>query len=245
MNFKETDERMREIECSRDGSIPPGAYIIARLDGRGFSSLTNTHFAKPYDRRFHEMMLETLRCVVQSGVNVALAYTQSDEISLLMLPYTADHGRKARKLLSLLAGAASAKFSLLLGEVATFDCRLNLQYDLAGVKDYFRWRSIDAERNAFNAYCYWQLRHAGMDAQAATEQLRRMDVQARHQMLSNRGIDFNALPGWQKRGVCLTWQEDWRSGLNPVTGEKTRYSRRILKEEEDMETALALLDSLP
>lgn len=113
---------------------------------------------------------------------------------------------------------------------------------------YDRLYFVSLENGKFNIsdwVCYWQLRHAGMDAQAATEQLRRMDVQARHQMLSNRGIDFNALPGWQKRGVCLTWQEDWRSGLNPVTGEKTRYSRRILKEEEDMETALALLDSLP
>lgn len=238
MNFKETDELMRENECSRDGSIPDSAYIIARLDGRGFSGLTNTHFRKPFDLRFHEMMLETVRHLMQSGVNVPFAFTQSDEISLLLLPHSAEHGRKARKLLSLLAAEASAKFSLLLGEVATFDCRLNLQYELPKVHDYFRWRSIDAERNAFNAHCYWLLRHEGLDAQTATGELRRMDVPARRRMLADRGVDFASLPVWQLRGTSLYWQEVLRPGFNPKTGQRTVCTRRELVENENLESAM-------
>lgn len=244
MNFKETDRIMRENECSRDGSIPPSAYIIARLDGRGFSSLTNAHFEKPFDLRFHCMMLDTVRHLMQSGIKVPFAYTQSDEISLLMLPYSGEHGRKARKLLSLLAAEASAKFSLLLGELATFDCRLNLQYEWGKVLDYFRWRSIDAERNSFNAYCYWLLRAEGLDAQSATEKLRQMDVAARRRLLLDRGVNFAHLPSWQVRGTCFYWQSVQKEGFNPHTSEQTLYTRRVLVENEDLEASLRTLEEV-
>lgn len=241
MNFKEIDSSMRENECSRDGSIPLSAYIIARLDGRGFSTLTNQHFEKPYDLRFHRMMSETVRHLMQSGIKVPFAYTQSDEISLLLLPYGDAHGRKARKLLSLLAAEASARFSLQLGEVATFDCRLNLQYEWDKVQDYFRWRSIDAERNSFNAYCYWLLRGEGVDARSATEKLRQMDVSAWRRMLLDRGVDFAHLPRWQVRGTCFYWRIVQKEGFNPHSGEPTLYTRRILVENEDLEAGLRTL----
>ncbi|MBR5185784.1 MAG: hypothetical protein IKW19_05740 [Akkermansia sp.] len=241
MKFHETDAEMRENETSRDGSIPASAYIIARLDGRGFSRLTNSRFEKPFDLRFHQLMLETVRFVMQNGINIPFAYTQSDEISLLIPPYHAEYGRKARKLLSLLAAAASARFSLLLGEVATFDCRLNLQYDFSKVSEYFRWRQIDAERNAFNAYCFWLLRRDGMDAQTATDYLRRMSVPERRDMLEAKGTDFAALPCWQTGGVCLYWTEEERTGFNPMTGEPTVYTRRMLRVDENLQTALAAL----
>lgn len=242
MNFKEIDRIMRENECSRDGSIPPSAYIIARLDGRGFSSLTNAYFEKPFDLRFHRMMLDTVRHLMRSGIKVPFAYTQSDEISLLMLPYSGEHARKARKLLSLLAAEASARFSLLLGEVSTFDCRLNLQYEWDKVLDYFRWRSIDAERNSFNSYCYWLLRADGLDAQTATEKLRQLDVVARRRFLLDRGIDFAHLPSWQVRGTCFYWQNVQKEGFNPHTAEPTLYTRRVLVENEDLEASLRALE---
>ena len=52
--------------------------------------------------------------------------------------------RKLRKLNSVLAGEASAKFSLLLGDVACFDCRISQLPNVELVCDYFRWRSADA-----------------------------------------------------------------------------------------------------
>lgn len=183
---------------------------------------------------------------MQSGIKVPFAYTQSDEISLLMLPYSGEHGRKARKLLSLLAAEASAKFSLLLGELATFDCRLNLQYEWGKVLDYFRWSSIDAERNSFNAYCYWLLRGDGLDAQSATEKLRQMDVAARQRLLLDRGVNFAHLPSWQVRGTCFYWQSVQKEGFNPHTAERTLYTRRVLVENEDLEASLrTLAEGLP
>ena len=67
-------------------------------------------------------------------------------------------GRKLRKLHSILAGESSAKFSILLGDVAAFDCRISQLPQIGDVVDYFRWRSEDAHRNALNGHCYWMLR---------------------------------------------------------------------------------------
>ena len=71
----------------------------------------------------------------------------------------------------------------------TFDCRLNLQYEWDKVLDYFRWRSIDAERNSFNSYYYWLLFGDGMGAQAATEKLRLLDVAARRLLVENEDLE--------------------------------------------------------
>jgi len=51
--------------------------------------------------------------------------THSNEISLLFHPEEQNFGRKLRKYHSILAGEASAKFSILLGDIAVFDCRIS------------------------------------------------------------------------------------------------------------------------
>ena len=69
-------------------------------------------------------------------------------------------GRKVRKYNSVLAGQASAAFSMQLGHMAVFDCRMVPIPSLERVQDYFLWRQEDAHRNALNAHCYWMLRKA-------------------------------------------------------------------------------------
>ncbi|MBV8811351.1 MAG: hypothetical protein JO033_21995, partial [Acidobacteriaceae bacterium] len=64
------------------------------------------------------------------GFRSLYAYTQSDEISVLFHPEITTFDRKVRKYNSVLAGEASAKFSLLLGGHACFDCRIS---ELPGV----------------------------------------------------------------------------------------------------------------
>ena len=59
------------------------------------------------------------------GFNMLYGFTESDEISLLFSPDENSFGRKLRKLISILAGEASAKFSLRLGDMACFDCRIS------------------------------------------------------------------------------------------------------------------------
>ncbi|HNO79645.1 MAG TPA: tRNA(His) guanylyltransferase Thg1 family protein [Phycisphaerae bacterium] len=235
MKFDELDQRMRVFETSHDHCALPGIYLVARLDGRNFTRLTKERLdlEAPFDERFRDAMVETVAHLMESGFRVAYGYTQSDEISLLFDADEDAFGRKLRKFNSILAGEASAKFSLLMGTCVSFDCRVCQFPRWRDVQDYFSWRSEDAHRNALNAHCYWHLRHKGENATNATRMLVGMSVAGKNELLFQSGINFNDLPTWQKRGVGLYWESYEKDGLNPVTGETTKaIRRRIVRDLE-------------
>ena len=236
MKFDELDARMRVFETANDRCVLPGIYIVARIDGRNFTRLTKERhpFEAPFDARFRNYMTATVEHLMQCGPSVVYGYTQSDEISLLLHPDDTSFGRKTRKLNSILAGEASAKFSLLLGDVATFDCRVCELPSVEHVRDYFRWRSEDAHRNALNAHCYWLLRKDGRSVAEATAFLRGRSVADKNELLFQKGINFNDLPNWQKRGVGLYWESYSKESVEPRTGETVVATRRRIRREMDL-----------
>lgn len=237
MNFEQLDARMRVFETCADQAVLPGVFMVARLDGRSFTRLTKqTHaFEVPFDVRFRDMMVETTRFLMRDvGIGVVYGYTCSDEISLLFAENDQSFGRKLRKLNSVLAGSASAKFTALLGDVAVFDCRISQLPTAERVADYFRWRSEDACRNALNAHCYWALRAEGASATAATRALEGTSVSDKNELLFERCINFNELPAWQRRGCGVVWERYEKRGQNPKTGEVVQAQRRRLKPEFEL-----------
>ena len=179
--------------------------------------------------RVRDMMVATTEHLMTCGFRIVYGYTQSDEISLLFHRDDTSFSRKARKLHSVLAGEASAKFSLLLGDLAAFDCRICELPNAELVRDYFRWRNEDASRNALNAHAYWALRRDGLAQEEATKRLAGMLVAEKNELLFVRGINFNDLPLWQKRGTGLYWEEYEKMGTNPQTGEDVVAQRRRIK----------------
>jgi len=230
MKFDELDGRMRIFETSADHCVLPEVYMVARLDGRGFTRLTKEvhSFEAPFDERFRDHMIATAEHLMGCGFRVVFGYTQSDEISLLFHRDEASFGRKTRKYVSVLAGEASAAFALRLGAHAVFDCRISELPNRELVRDYFRWRSEDAHRNALSAHCYWALRKEGKSVAAATSTLDGMSVADKNELLFQRGINFNDLPGWHKRGVGLYWRDVEIEATNPKTGEAVTATRRRL-----------------
>ncbi|MCP4093807.1 MAG: guanylyltransferase, partial [Planctomycetes bacterium] len=163
MKFDDLDKKMRVYETAHDHCVMPEVFMVARIDGRGFTRLTkDVHdFEAPFDVRFRDCMVGATEHLMACGFRVIYGYTQSDEISLLFHRDESSFGRKVRKFNSVLAGEASAKFSLLLGDLGAFDCRIIQLPNEDRVIDYFRWRNEDAHRNALNAHCYWALRRQG------------------------------------------------------------------------------------
>ena len=82
MNFDELDKKMRIYEQSLDQVLLPEMYMVARLDGRGFTRLTKEicKFEAPFDERFRDMMIQTTEAVMSCGFRVVYAFTESDEI---------------------------------------------------------------------------------------------------------------------------------------------------------------------
>ena len=236
MKFDDLDAKMRVFETALDFCVLPEMHMVARLDGRSFTRLTKEkqNFEAPFDERFRDLMVATTEHLMDCGFRMVYGYTQSDEISLLFHRDEQQFHRKLRKLNSVLAGEASAKFSLLLGDVASFDCRISQLPNVELVCDYFRWRSADAVRNALNGHCYWLLRKQGLGEKAATKQLWGMSSSAKHELLFGNRINFNDLPNWQKRGVGLYWEQFEKTGTNPVTGQSVVAQRRRIKRDFDL-----------
>ena len=236
MNFDELDKKMRVYEQSIDQCILPDMYLVARLDGRSFSRLTKEvcDFEAPFDVRFRDMMVNTVKQLMDCGFRVVYGFTESDEISLLFHKEEVTFGRKVRKFNSILAGQASAAFSLQLGQVIAMDCRLVPLPSIEKVKDYFLWRQEDAHRNALNAHCYWMLRKEGLGAQEATAQLDGKSIAYKNELLFSRGINFDKLPAWQKRGIGVFWADVEKVGFNPITKQEVLTTRRELTVEYDL-----------
>jgi tRNA(His) 5'-end guanylyltransferase len=230
MKFDELDDKMRVYETSQDRCVLPGMYMVARIDGRGFTRLTKEvhRFEAPFDEKFRDLMVETVKHLMNCGFNVIYGYTESDEISLLFHPNESLFGRKTRKYISILAGEASAKFSALLGNVGAFDCRLSELPNIHLVGDYFRWRNEDAHRNALNAHCYWRLRQDNFNAREATSKIEGMSIAAKNELLFQYGINFNNVPAWQKRGIGIYWKDVKKEGFNPKNNEHVLVDRRTL-----------------
>ena len=102
------------------------------------------------------------------------------------------------------------------------------------VADYFIWRQEDSHRNSLNAHCYWALRKEGVSALKATSLLEGMSVPDKNELLFSKGINYNDLPNWQKRGVGVAFRDVVKEGFNPVKNEKVTTLRRELTADFDL-----------
>ncbi len=238
MKFDELDAKMRVYEQSLDQRILPELFLVARLDGNRFTRLTKEicGFEAPYDERFRDMMIETVKALMTYGFRVIYGYTESDEISLLFHPEEDTFGRKARKYNSILAGVASAAFSMRLGKPGIFDCRMIPLPTVERVRDYFLWRQEDAHRNALNSHCYWLLRKQEKSVAEATEILSEKSVAFKNELLYQNGINYDKLPSWQKRGVGVAWETVEKRGFDPVANAEAVASRRVLRVNGELPT---------
>jgi tRNA(His) 5'-end guanylyltransferase len=228
MKSDEFGSELRGLEWFHNLKALPGTWPIIRVDGRSFSKLTEVGFEKPFDERLHQCMTATASALLIELAGV-YAYTESDEISILM-PISANlFDRKVEKLVSVSAGVASSIFTHEVGSPAHFDSRLSLCAAGRQVVDYFRWRQADAARCCLNGWCYWMLRNDGMSAAQATERLKGVGFDDKNELLFQRGVNFNDLPVWQKRGTGVFWEEYERIGYDPIAQERVKAIRRRVK----------------
>lgn len=233
MDSDRFESQMRALEYFHGLRILPGTWPVIRVDGKGFTKFTEARYEKPFDERFSQCMVKTAEAllVALSGV---YAYTESDEISVL-LPREWDlYDRAVEKAISISAGIASSTFAQLCGDAVVFDSRLWLGASEQLVVDYFRWRQADASRCALNGWAYWTLRKNGESARAATRALYGKSVNEKHELLFSRGVNFNDTPMWQRRGIGLHREFYAKVGFDPVRNAPVTTARRRLKIDREL-----------
>lgn len=89
--------------------------VIIRIDGRSFHTFTKG-FKKPFDDILVKTMQETMKYLCENIQGCVLGYTQSDEISLVLVDYTelttdAWFGNNLQKMCSISASIATLAFN--------------------------------------------------------------------------------------------------------------------------------------
>ena len=88
MDFDTLDRQMRRFEQSLDRTMLEGIYVVARLDGHGFTRLTKKEWnlEKPFDITFRDAMTATTRHLMDCGFR--MIRFQSLSVVLKSMGYT-------------------------------------------------------------------------------------------------------------------------------------------------------------
>jgi tRNA(His) 5'-end guanylyltransferase len=243
MKPDEFERKMRLGERFHHLRVEEDCFLVLRVDGRSFSRFTERKVEKPFDARFHDWMRATTEALFV-GFDGIYAFTESDEISVLLPQQTQLFDREVEKLVSLSASKAAATFSLACGEAVDFDARIWVGESVDNVLDYFRWRQDDATRCALNGWSYWTLRKQGATVAAATARLEGLTRAEKEALLAAYGISFAETPLWQQTGSGLYWNSYVKEGFDPVKQVATSALRRRLAWEEALPSGDAYRDFL-
>lgn len=108
-------EKCKNKQSEFNYLLDTNKYIIAMVDGRSFSKMIKNKFKKPFDDTFIEAMNETAKYLCKEVQGCIFAYTQSDEISLIIRKNGPEgdvfFGGRMCKMQSIIASLATSKFS--------------------------------------------------------------------------------------------------------------------------------------
>lgn len=221
--------------------------VIVRLDGKAFHSFTKG-FVRPFDHVLMTAMQSTMLDLCRSIQGAAFGYTQSDEISLLLIDYLnldscAWFDNEVQKICSVSASMCTLYFNKHFScEVANaadgspehkarmkaaetggmFDARcFNVPKD--EVTNYFLGRQNDATRNSIQmvGQCYFKQRE--LQGKSGN------DIQ--DMLLTQHDVNWNNCTVPEKRGAaCCKTEDGWLIDTNmPILKEGGRdYVERLL-----------------
>lgn len=199
-------DRMKGYEVAARTWLPRRMPVIIRCDGKAFHTYTRG-CARPFDATLGDVMLKTAMTLLNDIQGAQLAYTQSDEISVLVHGYKKFDSEswfdnQVQKMCSVAAGVASATFTALSfqigknqGEIrpAVFDARAFIVPE-ADVCNYFLWRQQDATRNSVQMLARSLYSHKECDGKNGNEL---------QEMCFQKGKNWNDLEARWRRGACV------------------------------------------
>lgn len=244
--------------------------VAIRIDGRAFHTFTRG-FQKPFDEVLIKSMQETMKYLCENIQGCVLGYTQSDEITLILVDYkkltsSAWFDYEVQKICSISASMATMAFNkffenyvdvyrfikwdsiskkyedgtqeyiqILLNAVekgAMFDARcFNIPKE--EVTNLVYWRQLDASRNSIQMVGQANFSHKELQNKSCN------DIQ--DMLMTQKGINWNDLPTYQKRGSCCIKTEENVTKNNFV--EKIKFGEDRKKTVVNIERSNWIIDT--
>lgn len=228
----ELGKRMKEFyETIPKTRLVRRCPVCIRIDGRAFHSWTKG-FERPFDEVLIKSMQGTMKYLCENIQGVVLGYCQSDEVSLILVDYkklnsSAFFDYEVQKVCSTTASMATMAFNKIFNKNtldfispeifedekikkisashaeavrkgAMFDSRcFNIPKE--EVTNYVYWRQLDASRNSIQMVGQANFSHKELQNKSCN------DIQ--DMLMTQKGINWNDLPTYQKRGSCCIKEE--------------------------------------
>lgn len=244
--------RMKGYEYIPRNFLSKKIPVIIRLDGKSFHTFTKG-MRRPFDELLISTMQDTAKYLCENIQGVKIAYTQSDEITLLLTDFESINTQgwfdyNAQKMTSVSASMATLAFNKAfmaninmckayeyINKVdnALFDSRV-FSIPKEEVCNCFIWRQQDATRNS--------IQMAGQ-ANFSFKELQNKSCDMIQEILfTQKGINWNNYETYLKRGSCII-KEKYFMGQNmdversrwvvdkniPLFTEKRKYIGKYLK----------------
>ena len=197
---------IRSYETTNRTRLTDRLPVIIRVDGKNFTSFTNKLESEddPFSEDLAQCMRSAGRTLCDEIAGAQLAYIQSDEINLLITPYTSLNfepflDNRIQKLASITASIATSAFNKRWNELgyfghARFDSRcFTLPKD--EVCNYFIWRQTDWERNSIQMLGRYYFSHDEMHG------LDNNDIQEK--LWQEENVSWTDLDDWKKNGIGI------------------------------------------
>ena len=211
--------------------------VLIRIDGKAFHTLTRG-FKRPFDKILIKTMQETTKHLCENIQGCVLGYTQSDEITLVLVDYkkltsSAWFDYEVQKMCSIAASMATMFFNkefafnvgmhigfldrtgfILTDEGKEYASTLRNAIDRGAMFDArcfnipkeeatncLYWRQLDASRNSIQMVGQDNFSHKELQNKSCNE--------IQDMLMAQKGINWNDLPTYQKRGSCVVKEEYW------------------------------------
>lgn len=217
--------------------------VVIRIDGKAFHTFTKG-FQKPFDEMLIKSMQDTMKYLCENIQGCVLGYTQSDEITLILIDYkkltsSAWFDYEVQKVCSIAASMATMAFNKYFSENINSECYVfddelldngdfNPNYKNEYLIDLYTthikasykgamfdarcfnipkeevtnliyWRQLDATRNSIQMVGQANFSHKELQNKSCD--------QIQDMLMTQKGINWNDIPSYQKHGSCCIKEE--------------------------------------
>ena len=233
--------------------------VAIRIDGKAFHTFTRG-FQKPFDGVLAKSMQETMKYLCENIQGCVFGYTQSDEITLILVDYKhlnsdAWFDYEVQKMCSIAASMATMAFNKIFSnEISNWyikqDSRLpevqkllSLYNEKASIGAMFDARCFNIPKEEVANLIYWRQLDATRNsiqmvgqANFSHSELQNKSCNAIQDMLfQERDINWNDFPTYLERGSCCVKNETTTTCAKTVDGQVITWAAERPHWEIDLE----------